>query len=194
MIFGILSFLGFEAGVPLAEESNNAKRSLVVSILASCFGIGLFYIVLGYASDAGWALVNNAAHPEHLINFNAWSQDQAAYFANGIPNDNPDQAIPGFANASSPYFAMGGAAMGFFGKLLMLLVIFNSSFACSIAGYNAVTRVFYSLGRARVFPAALAPSTRARRRQSTRSSWRRFSQSSSRWSWAPCSGRSTRTA
>jgi len=36
--------------------------------------------------------------------------------------------------------------------LLILIAIANSSVACSIAGNNAVTRVFYSLGRARVFP------------------------------------------
>src|SRR5438067_4094560 len=34
----------------------------------------------------------------------------------------------------------------------MLFVIANSSFPCSIAAENAVTRVFYSLGRAGVFP------------------------------------------
>ena len=47
---------------------------------------------------------------------------------------------------------MGQNALGFFGALLVLFVIANSSFACSIAGQNAVTRVYYSLGRSGVFP------------------------------------------
>jgi len=38
------------------------------------------------------------------------------------------------------------------GTLLVLFVIANSSFACSVAGQNASTRVYYSLGRAGVFP------------------------------------------
>ena len=43
-------------------------------------------------------------------------------------------------------------ALGIVGALLVLFVIANSSFACSVAGQNAVTRVYYSLGRAGVFP------------------------------------------
>src|SRR5438552_12755350 len=123
-IFGILSFLGFEAGVPLAEESNNAKRSLVIAILASCVGIGLFYTFLGYATVAGYGF----AGPQE--------------FADKFGTDN-----------YNAYFTMGTKALGgLIGPILMIFVIGNSSFACSVAGQNAITRVFYSLGRAGVFP------------------------------------------
>jgi amino acid transporter len=121
-VYGILSFLGFEAGVPLAEESNNAKRSLTISIMASTLGIGLFYCVLGYATVAGWGFTD----------------------AQGFADD--------FSGASNPYFTLGQNALGPLGTLLVLFVIANSSFACSVAGQNASTRVYYSLGRAGVFP------------------------------------------
>jgi amino acid transporter len=124
-VYGILSFLGFEAGVPLAEESNNARRSLVISILASTIGIGLFYCFMGYATVAGWG----------------WT--------------NPQQFADDFSGATNPYFTMGQNALGVVGVLLVLFAIANSSFACSVAGQNASTRVYYSLGRAGVFPSWL---------------------------------------
>ena len=58
-VYGILSFLGFEAGVPLAEESNNAKRSLTISIMASTIGIGLFYCVR--LRHGGWLGLHRSA-------------------------------------------------------------------------------------------------------------------------------------
>jgi len=125
-IFGVLSFLGFEAGVPLAEESNNARRSLVISILTSTIGIGLFYVVMGYGTVAGYGFAS--------------AQDFADKFS---------------ADNFNAYFTMATNVLGVVGALLMLFVIANSSFACSIAAENAVTRVFYSLGRAGVFPSWL---------------------------------------
>ncbi|MBV9356988.1 MAG: APC family permease [Chloroflexi bacterium] len=122
IVFGILAFLGFESGVPLAEESNNPKRSLTIAIMASTLGIGLFYCLLGYATVAGWGF------------------------------SDPQTFADDFSNATSPYYTLGAKAFGAIGPLLVLLAIANSSIACSIAGTNAVTRVYYSLGRAGVFP------------------------------------------
>jgi len=124
-IYGILSFLGFEAGVPLAEESNNARRSLVIAIMTSTLGIGLFYCLMGYASVAAWGFTT------------------------------PDKFASDFSGATNPYFTMGQNALGVVGLLLVLFAIANSSFACSVAGQNASTRVYYSLGRAGVFPGFL---------------------------------------
>lgn len=124
-VYGILSFLGFEAGVPLAEESNNARRSLTISIMVSTLAIGLFYCVLGYATVAGFGFTN------------------AQQFADD------------FSGATNPYFTLGQNSLGTLGALLVLFVIANSSFACSVAGQNASTRVYYSLGRAGVFPSWL---------------------------------------
>jgi amino acid transporter len=111
--------------VPLADESHNAKRSLTISIMVSTIGIGLFCVVLGYATVAGWGFTN------------------AEEFAGD------------FSGATNPYFSMGQNALGLVGSLLVLFVVANSSFACSVAGQNASTRVYYSLGRAGVFPKLL---------------------------------------
>jgi amino acid transporter len=121
-VFGILSFLGFESGIPLAEESHNPKRTLTIAIMASTLGIGLFYCFLGYATVAGFGF------------------------------SDPKTFADSFSTAQSPYYALGAKAFGAIGPWLVLIAIANSSFACTVAGNNAVTRVYYSLGRARVFP------------------------------------------
>jgi amino acid transporter len=131
-IFGVLSFLGFEAGVPLAEESHNARRSLILSILISTVGIGLFYVLMGYGSVAGYVSTQTDVFPNGAYD--------AATFADKFGTDN-----------FNAFFKMA-SVLGVIGPLLMLFVIANSSFACSLAGENAVTRVYYSLGRAGVFP------------------------------------------
>jgi amino acid transporter len=122
VVFGILSFLGFESGIPLAEESNNPKKSLTTAIMVSTLGVGVFYIILGYATVAGFGFTD------------------------------PQTFADSFSGAKDPYYALGAKAFGVLGPLLILVAIANSSIACSVAGNNAVTRVFYSLGRARVFP------------------------------------------
>jgi amino acid transporter len=90
--------------------------------MASTLGIGLFYCLLGYATVAGWGF------------------------------SDPQTFADDFSTAQSPYYTLGAKAFGGIGPLLVLLAIANSSIACSIAGTNAVTRVYYSLGRAGVFP------------------------------------------
>jgi len=135
MIYGILSFIGFEAGVPLSEESYNAKRSLMIAIMASCVGIGLFYCFMAYGTVAGWG------------NF-----------------DDPSAFAGDFGDASKPvFYILATRAFGAIGPLIMWLLITNSLYAVGVAGTNAVTRVYFSLGRAGVFPKALGlvnPTTR----------------------------------
>jgi amino acid transporter len=122
MVFGILSFLGFESGIPLSEESNNAKRSLSITILASTIGAGIYFCFLGYATVAGWGFTD--------------SQSFAA----------------DFSGATNPYFTLAGNAFGVIGPWLILFAVANSAFGGGITAYNAITRVYYSLGRSRVFP------------------------------------------
>ncbi|MCX6616780.1 MAG: APC family permease [Acidobacteria bacterium] len=122
-IYGVLGFLGFEAGIPLAEEDENARRSLSIAIMTSTLGMGLFYCVLGYGTVAGWG---------------------------GF--ENPSRFAAGFSGAVNPYFALGRRAFGAAGPWLVLFVIANAAIACSIAAQNAATRVYYSLARAGIFP------------------------------------------
>src|SRR5262249_5954448 len=97
MVYGILSFLGFESGVPLAEESNNPKRSLAIAIMVSTVGIGLFYVLLGYGTVAGWGF------------------------------SDPQKFADDFGGAKDPYFTLGAKAFGGgIGPVIMLLLVTNT--------------------------------------------------------------------
>jgi len=54
MIFGILAFIGFEASIPLAEETKDPRRTIGRAVLLSCLGIGLFYVFTTYAGTVAF--------------------------------------------------------------------------------------------------------------------------------------------
>ncbi len=56
MIFAFLAFLGFEAAAPLAEESEQPRRTIPRAVIASAIGIGLFYVLASYAGVIGWGV------------------------------------------------------------------------------------------------------------------------------------------
>ena len=151
-VFAILSFIGFESGVPMAEESHNARRNVIIGLMVSTIGIGLFYIAMGYATVAGWSGIPGATHVaadgstvQDYINFSTWSPDNAKQFAGNF----------GSLGAAPAYFELATRSFGRIGPLLMLLMLTNSMFAVGVAATNATTRVVFSLGRAQILPGIL---------------------------------------
>ncbi len=140
-VFAILSFIGFESGVPMAEESHNARRNVIIGLMVSTIGIGIFYIAMGYATVAGWS--GFPAEGSTYFNFSHFTQQDATTFGQE------------FSSAQVPYFTMAGRAFGAIGPLLMLLMLTNSMFAVGVAATNASTRVVFSLGRAKILPGVL---------------------------------------
>jgi amino acid transporter len=125
-VFGITALIGFESGIPLSEETHNAGRSLTRAIVISIIAIGAFFIFLGYATVAGWGFPS------------------AAKFASS------------FSGASDPYFTLATHAFGAIGPWIILFALLNGTWGVGLAGQNAVTRVYYALGRDGIFPKQLA--------------------------------------
>jgi amino acid transporter len=63
-IYTILAFIGFEASAPLAEEARDPKRTIQIAVLASCFVIGLFFVLTTYAGDVFYG-------PDKYVSFGA---------------------------------------------------------------------------------------------------------------------------
>jgi amino acid transporter len=63
--------------------------------------------------------------------------------------------IPGFVASSDPIFALGHRLWGA-GWFLVLLALWNSTFAVTLACHNSATRVFFAMGRAGSLPRPLA--------------------------------------
>ena len=71
VVFGILSFIGFEAASVLGEESKNPRRVVPLAVGGSVILVGVFYVYVMYGLTAGYHL-NSAA-------------GQTAFVADGTP-------------------------------------------------------------------------------------------------------------
>ncbi|MCU1557708.1 MAG: Amino acid/polyamine/organocation transporter superfamily [Microbacteriaceae bacterium] len=56
VVFGILSFIGFDAAATLGEETRNPKRSIPIAVVGALSAVGVFYVLLMYALTAGYKL------------------------------------------------------------------------------------------------------------------------------------------
>src|SRR5216684_5609438 len=127
MVYTVLAFIGFEASVPLAEETKDPRRTLPRAVILSCVLIGVFYLICYYGAMVYFG-PNLAADPKN------------GFFA---------------FNGGDPWDGLAAKVWGPF-SILVLLAIINSAFANSNAGANAATRVGFALGRVGILPRALA--------------------------------------
>jgi amino acid transporter len=56
VVFGLLSFIGFEAAAVLGEETGNAKRNVPVAVRGALIGVGVFFVFVLYGLAAGFHL------------------------------------------------------------------------------------------------------------------------------------------
>jgi len=56
MTFVFLAFAGFESAVPLAEETQNPRRTVPRAVLLSTLIIGIFYVFCSYAGIVNWGI------------------------------------------------------------------------------------------------------------------------------------------
>ena len=127
MVYTVLAFIGFEASLPLAEETKDPRRTIPRAVILSCVLIGVFYLICYYGA---------------IVYF---GPDKAADPTNGF-----------FAfNGGDPWDGLAAKVWGPL-SILVLLAIINSAFANSNAGANAATRVGYALARVGILPRALA--------------------------------------
>jgi amino acid transporter len=132
-VFGITGLIGFESGIPLSEETRDAARSLRRAIVVSIVSIGIFFVFMGYATVVGWGF------------------------------STPDHFASGFSSATDPYFTLAQHAFGAIGPWLIMFALLNGTWGVGLAGQNAVTRVYYALGRDGIFPRRLGATHPAHR-------------------------------
>lgn len=56
VVFGILSFIGFDAAATLGEETRNPRRNVPLAVAGSLGAVGVFYVFVMYALAAGYRL------------------------------------------------------------------------------------------------------------------------------------------
>jgi len=67
VVFGLLSFIGFDAAATLGEETRNPKRSIPLAVIGALAAVGVFYVLLMYALTAGYRL-NDPAQMKLFLN------------------------------------------------------------------------------------------------------------------------------
>jgi amino acid transporter len=66
VVFGILSFIGFDAAATLGEEARNPRRSVPLAVMGALVSVGVFYVFVMYALTAGYGL-NSAANLKAFV-------------------------------------------------------------------------------------------------------------------------------
>lgn len=56
VVFGILSFIGFDAAATLGEETKDPKRNIPLAVAGALGAVGVFYVFVMYALTAGYHL------------------------------------------------------------------------------------------------------------------------------------------
>jgi amino acid transporter/signal transduction histidine kinase len=54
LVYGILGFTGFEGAAPLAEETQNPRRNIPLSVILSALILGFVYVLAAFAVVPGW--------------------------------------------------------------------------------------------------------------------------------------------
>lgn len=62
MTFVFLAFAGFESAVPLAEETQNPRRTVPRAVLLSTLIIGVFYVFCSYAGIVNWGIAKMSSY------------------------------------------------------------------------------------------------------------------------------------
>lgn len=62
MTFVFLAFAGFESAVPLAEETQNPRRTVPRAVLLATVIIGIFYVFCSYAGIVNWGVGKMASY------------------------------------------------------------------------------------------------------------------------------------
>jgi amino acid transporter len=58
VVFGILSFVGFDAAATLGEETKNPRRNVPLAVGGALLGVGVFYVFATYALSAGYGIAD----------------------------------------------------------------------------------------------------------------------------------------
>jgi amino acid transporter len=128
VVFAIFAITGWDAAAPLAEESRDPKRTVPRAVMGSIVIMGIFLVLVSWGQITGWG-----------TNLLASGAPAAKTFV-GSPQ------LPAFVLGQRYW---GGA------WIIVLIALFNSAIAVSIACTNASTRFLFGMARAKALPAWL---------------------------------------
>jgi len=113
MVYGILSFVGFEAAANLGEETKNANKNIPKAITISVILIGLLYVIGAYVADIAFnnnaAAIAKNASPFDTIARNYWGNNLAWLISLTALNSVFANAVAGQTSIVRNLFSLGRA-------------------------------------------------------------------------------------
>lgn len=112
VVFSIFSFTGFDGVAPLAEESENPRRTLPRAILGSLLCMGVFYlfcswaVLLGWGNDRVHSFISSPENPCFVLARRLWGKGWILVFV-AVLNSVLAVSISCMNAATRVFFAMG---------------------------------------------------------------------------------------
>ncbi|HLY30582.1 MAG TPA: APC family permease [Ktedonobacterales bacterium] len=125
-VIGVLSFTGFESAALLAQESRNPRRIIQPVLLLAVAMMGVFFVLASYAGLVGYGFNIGTVTTPHTY----------------------------LGDSPTPWFILGEQVWGKAGMYIVGLVILESLTANVAAGFTALSRVVYAMGRSGALPSA----------------------------------------
>lgn len=133
VMWAITMFIGFESAATLGEETKDPKKNIPKALIFSVVGIGIFFLLSAFSA------------------------------VNGYGPSNVSSVVENIGKGNNPWDPLYAKYWGLGASVIVRLVILNSIFANLLAGFNAVVRIYFSMGREKVFPEFLGKVSEKRR-------------------------------
>lgn len=146
MVFGILSFVGFEISATLSEETRNPMRNIPIAVLGCTFVVGLLYVVGSYGVVLGYGVTHTGQLATDASAFNTLARTYVSWlqpivdlllinallaatlaitnsFARVAYALGRDGVIPKWLGSTHPRYRTPYAALGVFAVVTLIAII-----------------------------------------------------------------------
>jgi amino acid transporter len=113
MVFSVLSYTGFEATAPLAEETKNPRRNVAIGAVLGTALILVYYVIFGFATSVGFGVnrmatdFSAAANPYYQIANSVWGKSGTILVLLALVNSGWGCALAGQNAVLRVYYKMG---------------------------------------------------------------------------------------
>lgn len=113
LVFSVLSYTGFEATAPLAEETKDPKRNVAIAAVLGTALILVYYVLFGFATSVGFGVDKMAtgfsatANPYYVIANSVWGKAGTILVLLALVNSGWGCSLAGQTAVIRVYYKMG---------------------------------------------------------------------------------------
>ena len=112
LVFSILSYTGFEATAPLAEETKDPKKNVAIAAVLGTALILVYYVIFGFATSVGFGVDKmgefaTATNPYYIIANSVWGKAGTILVLLALVNSGWGCSLAGQTAVIRVYYKMG---------------------------------------------------------------------------------------